>query len=329
MVPISIMFSTILGGCTEKETTDTSNTTSPAYQTDLVDHTYECEDDEDWCYQEVTTVTLEIGEFESYLGIDNQLSEDSCLDICIHQSVPANYNVCGCSYDGENDLGDLSITCITYECAVEGRGHGDVQKAQQVSGPTAMARWFARAFHAEASSVGAFLQLQSELTRHHAPQELLVRCMQAAKEEVMHARMMSKYCADEGGKAPTLEFGDVPDRSLFELALDNAVEGCIFETYAALRAHYQAKNAQDTRVRKMMKVIARDETKHAQLAWDIHQWLFAQLNAEQQEQLKQAQKDAYIQLQKSADRAAMSPMVAQLGLPSPQLAKDLCQRLAA
>jgi len=328
MRPISLIFSTILIGCTEKETSDTSDTsTSPT--TDQVEFTYTCENDEDWCYDATSTVTLEESEFESYLDADGQLTEENCQNICLDQSVPASYNICGCSYDGINEFGDPAITCITYECAVEGRGHGEIQKADKVTGPNAMARWFARAFHAEASSVGSFLQLKAELQELHAPQSLLERCMKAAKEEVMHARMMSKYCAKEGGQAPNLDFGSIPTRNLFDLALDNAVEGCIFETYAALRAHYQSKNATDVRIRKIMKVIARDETEHAQLAWDIHHWLLPQLTESQKKTIKAAQQQAFIELRKSATHAAQDPMATELGLPSSQLAEDLYVQIAA
>ena len=49
-------------------------------------------------------------------------------------------------------------------------------------------------------------------------------------------------------KQPPLNAGQLPKRSIFELAMDNAIEGCIFETYGVLRAHHQANHAQDLEI---------------------------------------------------------------------------------
>jgi hypothetical protein len=61
-------------------------------------------------------------------------------------------------------------------------------------------------------------------------------------------------------------------RSLEQLAVENAVEGCVRETYGALLATWQARAAAEPRVRAMMAAVAVDETRHAQLAWDLDAW---------------------------------------------------------
>ena len=329
MLSISVLFAAVLSGCTDKDSDDTSDTTdTDTPTTDLVSYELVCENAEGYCSEINTTVSLGSMEFESYLDANNQLTEESCVNICIDQSVPAEYNICSCRYDGQNDVGGYDITCLTAECAVEGRGHGEVQKAQVTTGPTDLACWFARAFHAEASSVVAFLQLRAELQAHGAPTQLLERCMTAAKEEVLHARQMSKFCFQEQGKAPPLSFGAIPNRSLYELALDNAVEGCIFETYSALKAHYQAANAGDLQVRQLMRIVATDETNHAQLAWDVHNWLMRKLTPQQRASIVQAQRQALRQLRQQKPSSVSEESAFALGLPGTELVEQFALQLA-
>jgi len=57
--------------------------------------------------------------------------------------------------------------------------------------------------------------------------------------------------------------------ALVDVALENAVEGCVRETYGALIATRQAEAASDPVVRRAMRKIAADETAHAALSWDV------------------------------------------------------------
>jgi hypothetical protein len=61
-------------------------------------------------------------------------------------------------------------------------------------------------------------------------------------------------------------------RDLEAVATENVVEGCVRETYGALDATWIAQNARDPRVRAAMETIARDETRHAALSWQIFRW---------------------------------------------------------
>ncbi len=60
--------------------------------------------------------------------------------------------------------------------------------------------------------------------------------------------------------------------SLVELVEDDAVAGCVDETFAALLATWQARRAADAKVRRVMTAIAADETRHAALAWEVLHW---------------------------------------------------------
>jgi len=310
MQPINLLFSSMLMACGEKEdtatTTDTSDTgTTLPVNTDAT-FVYDCYNEEGWCDLSSSVATLDDATFAGYLDDAGQLTEESCSNLCTEQAGVYYDYLCSCDYTGPDGDGNHPVTCEYTVCAVEGRGHADIAKLTEATGHSELARYFVRAYHAEASSVGAFLQLRAELAHHNAPAELQKRCWKAAEEEVHHARMMAKLAGDEGCELPALSFGEWKQRTLFELAMDNAVEGCIFESFAALKAQYQALHASDPRVLMAMKVIARDETEHAQLAWDIHHHLMARLSDEERRVIHQAQHSALRKVleQAHADAAA-------------------------
>ena len=293
---IHLLFASLLTACGSKtEDTGERTDTGTIINTEA-SYTYECYADDDWCSIDSTTTTLDEETLSSYLDITGNLTEESCSTLCYEQSGTYYDYLCSCDYTGPDADGNHPVTCEYTMCAVEGRGHANIAKLTRATGASEMNRYFIRAYHAEASSVAAFVQLRAELKQHGAPEELLQRCMKAAVEEVHHARMMAKLIRDAGECIPELDFGRISKRSMFELALDNAVEGCIFETYSALKAHYQSKHATDPRVRTVMKVVAPDETRHAQLAWDIHHFLMSKLSEDEQELIRHAQHQAAQQL---------------------------------
>jgi hypothetical protein len=131
------------------------------------------------------------------------------------------------------------------------------------------ASYYARLAHDEAASVVAFRRLARELAAHHAPAELIERAERAAGDEERHASIMSALA---GIATPVM--AELPSiRSLEAIATENAIEGCVRETYAALIASYQAENALDPGIRRIMRALADDETEHAELAHDVDAWL--------------------------------------------------------
>ncbi|MEO8874282.1 MAG: ferritin-like domain-containing protein, partial [Polyangiaceae bacterium] len=98
----------------------------------------------------------------------------------------------------------------------------------------------------EAVSVHAFDRLEHELHAHGAQADLLLDARRARRDEERHTAMMTKLAARHGTYAqmpaapkPT------PIRSLVEIALENAVEGCVRETYGALRGLIESETATD------------------------------------------------------------------------------------
>ena len=83
---------------------------------------------------------------------------------------------------------------------------------------------------------------------------------------------------------------------LFGLALDNRVEGCVRETFGAALAAWQARHATAPSLRRAFEHIARDEARHAALAWSIAEWVEPQLTPDQRAALNTAAREAIAEL---------------------------------
>jgi hypothetical protein len=142
-----------------------------------------------------------------------------------------------------------------------------------------LADHFARMAELEAASVAAFEVLAVELEYHGAPAELIERLHAAAHEEVGHARATADMARVLGAEPKPPQIEPRPIRALEEIALDNAVEGCVRETFGAAVGCYQAEAARDRGVAALMRQVSTDEVAHAALAFDLHAWILPRLSA--------------------------------------------------
>jgi hypothetical protein len=149
-----------------------------------------------------------------------------------------------------------------------------------MDGLSAKAQWLAHAAYLEAASVDAFRLVRRDLHALGAPRRLLQQASRAAREEKRHARRMRALAKRAGAtyRAPIVTPTPVP--SLEQMALQNAVEGCVREAFSALVARYQAVHAGDREVAAAMKQIAVDEAHHAALAYRIDAWAQQRLGIE-------------------------------------------------
>jgi hypothetical protein len=180
----------------------------------------------------------------------------------------------------------------------------------------------------EAASVLAFEQLANQLSGFAAPNELIERCRVAASDERAHARWLTVLAQRRGACVPMV--AQTPAKSeLLDVALHNAVEGCVHETFAALLAACRAQRATSPVLRRVFAKIAADETVHGQLAWDIHAWLQTRLAPEHAAAVTAAQQLALARLPGRARELASQP--AELGplTDAEALAVALHERLAA
>src|SRR5260221_14585061 len=110
----------------------------------------------------------------------------------------------------------------------------------------------------------------------------------AARDELRHARAARAMGRRFGGTYAPPRATTQPHRSLVAIAIENAREGCVRETFGALTAAYQAAKARDPQVRATMGRIARDEIRHAALSWQLDHWLVSRLDRRGREEVASA-----------------------------------------
>lgn len=196
--------------------------------------------------------------------------------------------------------------------------------------PTSVCGWLTRAAKLEAISVPAFARLARELQHHGADRSLVERAHRARRDEERHARTMRTLAREVGATEDAIAppaVSELPVRSLFEVARENAIEGCILEAFAALVATHQARWATSWRVRRKLDAIADDEAEHAELAWDVDAWCRARLSAEENAAIDRARADAITAMRAALARAASRSVPASLGEPGAELFDAMLERL--
>lgn len=192
--------------------------------------------------------------------------------------------------DGE--IEELSRVKLPETGACVGRRGEGLQCLQRSHSGQQLGDFFAEIAQLEEAAVDAFAVMAKELARFAAPPELVADALQARREEQRHTQLMAELARRHGAKPMHPQIAVTPRRGLFDFALENAVEGCVRESFGAAYASYQAHCARDAEVRAALHEIARDESGHAALSWRIHEWLLPQLDAAQCEQLALAQREA-------------------------------------
>jgi hypothetical protein len=168
--------------------------------------------------------------------------------------------------------------------------------------------------------------LEGDLRRHGAPAALVAHARQAQRDEARHFLIMHRLAVAAG--APPLRFprpAAVPPRSLAQVALENATEGCVGETFSAAVNLWQASTARDTAVRAALAGIAADELDHAQLAWSVDSWAQGGLDAETRRQIAEARAQAGRALIRGSGEPVEPTLVREAGLPEADAAARLAR----
>lgn len=218
-----------------------------------------------------------------------------------------------------------NIASVSMAC-VGRRTEGLVSRPDHAD--TELGAFFASIAHLEDASVDAFLHLRDELRAHGAGSDLLAAALDAARDEVRHARVTGAL-ARRFGATPTEPCVEVmPLRELDVIAAENAAEGCVRETFGALMATYQAATAQDPEVARALAGIADDETRHAALAWRIAAWADPRLSAAERARVRAARAEAVRELRAELDAAVPEVLATVAGVPNRTTALDLLAGLA-
>jgi hypothetical protein len=211
-------------------------------------------------------------------------------------------------------------------CAIGRRPDGlcsRTRMTRQVGG------FFANAAHLEAASVPAFARLARELVAHGAPRNLVRAAWQARREEIRHARATAALARRFGAAPIGPRVQPRPLRSLLAMALDNATEGCVRETFGAVTAAVQAKSATDPTVRRTMRSIARDEANHATLSWAIDAWAQTKLSAAERRALRAARDATVAELGDEAMHRWSPSIRRRAGMPGVEAAMRMLEPMTA
>lgn len=192
-------------------------------------------------------------------------------------------------------------------------------------GTDAVGAWLAEVASLEALAVHAFSQLAAELRHHGAPAHLIGACEVAQADEARHAEAMGALAKAAGVTPAVASAPQQATRSLLQIACHNAEEGLVRETWGALVGAHQARYAASPGLAEAMAVIADEECQHAELSWDLHRWIWPQLDAEEQREVREAYRNAQAALRPSAREASAHD--AQLGLPAGEAAVAMWQQL--
>ncbi|HTV23285.1 MAG TPA: ferritin-like domain-containing protein [Polyangiaceae bacterium] len=192
-----------------------------------------------------------------------------------------------------------------------------------------LGEFFAGCAELEAASVPAFVRLARELEVHGAPRGLVHRALRSARQEVRHARLVGGLARRFGAtpRWPRCPVGRV--RTLERVAHENAVEGCVRETYGALVAHHQRRFARDRSVARVYASIAADETQHAELSWEVAHWAEQRLPRADRRRVDEARRAAARALAQDLARSRSKPMDEIAGLPDPARGLMLAEQLDA
>ncbi len=281
-------------------------------------------------------------------GVLADLPSSQCFALCPPQSNDASTatEAISCQVEGPGpaggyDGGPLPVNPLQQPASVEctyvpqpgcrpGSGRRPEGLAyERCEGPDEGARFLAELAHHEAASVDAFERLTSELEAHRAPARLRTASRRAARDEVRHTRWMKKLALCAGARVPPVRIEPARVRSLEEVAVENAVEGCVRETFGAAVALIQAERAGDARVRRAMRRIARDETRHAELSWAVARWIDARLDAAARLRVREARAGAVEALAHEVAREPDASLTGPLGVPSASQARALLDGLQA
>ncbi|WP_434301532.1 hypothetical protein [Corallococcus exiguus] len=285
--------------------------------------TWGCDSDENWEQQTFPLpATLRDGSVPT--------QDTSCEELCEALGARTPCARVQGTEVGEDGGVIEQVSCEAHFLCEGRRPEGLCSDGAVASETPALGALFARMAHLEAASVPAFERLADELAVHGAPEHLVRAARRSAKDEVRHAEAMESLARRHGAPMPELKVEPFRARSLESLAIENAVEGCVRETYGALLAGWQARSAEDAQVRESLGTIAPDELRHAELSWAIDAWALDQLSPAARERVNTARSEAWRELEQDAASSHLPDAVARhSGLPSADVARRLVRELAS
>jgi rubrerythrin len=263
-------------------------------------------------------------------GVDLQgsVAPSQCATLCPKNTF-SGATAMSCFFSQiPSQIPPTTLYCNYTPCGTGRRPEG-LEPLAHVRGPSSTARTLAAMAHLEAASVHAFTNLARELETFGAPRALSRSARRAARDEIRHARVVRALAESEGGLVPEVQTAPSQVRAVEDVAIENAVEGCVRETFGAAVARMQAERAGDVQVRRAMRSIARDETRHAELSWAVARWIDRQLDAGERRRVHEARTRAVEALAREVAQEPDPSLTARLGIPSASQARAALGELQA
>ncbi len=229
--------------------------------------------------------------------------------------------------EADGSITELSRGAISESGACVGRRPAGLGPRRTAPCAPQLGDYLARAAELEAASVVAFQLLEAELRAHGAPEDLLTRARAAAYDEVRHARVMQRLAQRFGGEVTPRSVRVPAIRDLESVARENALEGCVNETWGSLQGLHQARHARAPGLRRAFRAIAADEARHAQLSWDVAAWAEQRLDAPARRRIAAARRAEVSRLGQALDHAEPAEVRQALGLPDPATSRRLFAEL--
>lgn len=245
------------------------------------------------------------------------------------KGVGSNYNLKTRAEQAKGSSGERYVLCAyDYQIpCIAGRLPAGIAFTQESEVQQEVGAYFAQLAYLEEAATIAFSFLASELAALQAPESFGLEAERAREDEQDHMLLTQALTQRYSGTLREVEVAPFTQRPLVEIAMDNAVEGCVRETYGTLMAMWQSLTAEDLVVRAVMEKIALDETRHAALSWEIARWLWPQLSAEEQAQCREAQSKAITALQAEIANEPSAELVRLAGFPTAAQASCLFSQL--
>ncbi|HEY8076230.1 MAG TPA: ferritin-like domain-containing protein [Labilithrix sp.] len=220
---------------------------------------------------------------------------------------------------------------VTIDCADcfggGGRRPVGLARARPRRAHTMLGAYFAQMAHEEAASVHAFERMHAELTHFGAPRSLLRAAKRSTRDEIRHARVMSALASANGAEPARARVRKPRVRKLEAVARENAIEGCVNETWGALLMAWQAERAADPELRAAFARIAADESRHAALSWALARFAEGRLDPAARRRVASARARATRSLRAAIAQSPQRAFDAHVGRPSPREALALFDAL--
>ena len=206
------------------------------------------------------------------------LTYATCKELC--EDAPQILKVDGCDLVALDAETRVDVHCLGTWASCH--NHYTLGSGRRPAGfvPAGLGDHLAEMARLEGAAAAAFEQLARELEFHRAPAPLVNASRRAAGDELRHEHLLSALARRHGAQPSKYERPGMPRRfvrSLHDVAIENAREGVVNESFGALLNAAQAEAAPDDTVRGIFADLWLDEVFHAAISLHVHRWALTRL----------------------------------------------------